>query len=143
MKSALGFLSLVCLLVGCGRIAPPEPLDLLAQTAGAPVIADADGRVRTSLFSVDAPHGWRTITSSAIDPLTLTFAAPDNCALMIVSTTPITLPELPCEADEFTTRETTITTNDTPLYIAGIIAQPQADSFQPLFETLVDSIENE
>jgi hypothetical protein len=79
------------LIAGCVPATPPPHL---ANTPGAPVIIDGDW-VITSAFRVRAPAGWRIILGAASAPPSVTFAAPDNCALVIVSAAPIDPPAFP------------------------------------------------
>jgi hypothetical protein len=76
------------LIAGCVPATPPPHL---ANTPGAPVIVDGD-RVITAAFRVRAPAGWRIILGAASAPPSVTFAAPDNCALIAVSAAPIDPP---------------------------------------------------
>lgn len=79
------------LLAGCVPATPPPHL---LNTPGAPVIVDGD-RVITAAFRVRAPSGWRIILGAASAPPSVTFAAPDNCGLIVVSAAPIDPPPLP------------------------------------------------
>ncbi len=83
--------ALLLLIAGCISATPPPHL---ANTPGAPVIVDGD-LVITAAFRVRAPAGWRIILGAASAPPSVTFAAPDNCALIAVSAAPIDAPPLP------------------------------------------------
>lgn len=76
------------LIAGCVPATPPPHL---ANTPGAPVIIDGDW-VITSAFRVRALADWRIILGAASAPPSVTFAAPDNCALIVVSAAPIDPP---------------------------------------------------
>ena len=55
---------------------------------------------RNDLFSVTYPAGWRAITSPAGAPPSVTFVAPGDCALIVVSSTPIDSPPTAPSCDQ-------------------------------------------
>jgi hypothetical protein len=105
------------LLAGCVPATPPPHL---ANTPGAPVIVDGD-RVITSAFRVRAPAGWRIILGAASAPPSVTFVAPDNCALIAVSAAPIAAPPLPdgCPPVEARTERVTVNGGEIRVYAAA------------------------
>ncbi len=50
--------------------------------------------VHTETFRVPIPDGWRVISGEAAQPITIILAAPEACALMVVSVDPaVVLPQ--------------------------------------------------
>lgn len=84
------------LVMACAACIPATPPPHLVNTPGAAVIVTEDV-ITTPVFTLTPPEGWRVITSPADAPLTITLAAADNCAVMLISVQPIELPTLPCD----------------------------------------------
>jgi hypothetical protein len=118
---------------------PPQ----LAHTPGAPVVV-AGSRVETTAFAVDAPSGWRIITSPAALPPFLIFAAPDGCALITLAAEPIEPPPLtncPTDAAAPTQQTRRITFEDgTPVYATFSATPTNDDSMLPIFEAVIESL---
>jgi len=66
----------------------------LTNTPGAPITLDGE-RYTNTAFSVAIPRGWRVITSPADAPPAVTFAAPDGCTVIHLSTIPADPPVAP------------------------------------------------
>lgn len=79
-----------------GGCVPADVPPQLAFTAGPPVQV-TDQTYSTELFTVDYPAGWRIITAPAESPDFVTFAAPDDRAVIILSLE--TIESLPALAD--------------------------------------------
>jgi hypothetical protein len=70
----------LCLAAACIPARTPPQLN---QTPG-PAVQVIDGVYDSGRFQVQAPSGWRVVTSAAGDPVTVLFAAPEGDALMVV-----------------------------------------------------------
>lgn len=118
---------------------PPQ----LAHTPGAPVVV-AGSRVETTAFAVDAPPGWRIITSPAALPPFIIFAAPDGCALITLAAEPIEPPPLancPTDSAAPTQQTRSITFEDgTAVYATFSAAPTNDDSTLPIFESVIESL---
>lgn len=101
--------------------APP-----LSATPGAAAVVTRDS-YRNDLFSVEYPQGWRVITSPAGAPPSVTFVAPGDCMLVIVSSASITrVPTAPaCESTDFAVDQRDVPLGDTTITVAG--SAPAAD----------------
>lgn len=108
--------SLLLIAAGCASVSAP-PAASLSATPGAAVVVTAD-TYRNDQFSLAYPPGWRVITAPAGAPLSVTFAAPDNCPLIVVSSAPIA--QLPACADAAALPDQrTVTRDGQTFYIAG------------------------
>lgn len=117
---------------------PPQ----LAHTPGAPVVV-AGSRVKTTAFAVDAPPGWRIITSPAALPPFIIFAAPDGCALITLAAEPIEPPQpANCPTDATPTQQTRTVRldNGTPVYVSLSESSTDAEPMLPIFESVIESL---
>lgn len=71
-------------LIGLAACVPARTPPQLAATPGAAVVVDGQ-MYQTAVFSARYPDGWRAIASPAGEPPFVTFAAPDNCTLILLS----------------------------------------------------------
>ena len=74
----------VWLLAGCVPMQTQAPT--LRDEAGFVIAGDV---YRSALFDVKIPEGWRIVTSESNTPPSLMMVAPDDCALIQVSSTPL------------------------------------------------------
>lgn len=79
---------IVFLFAACIPAQTPPILDA-TPAAGVSVTDDI---YRSEAFSLRYPSGWRVITSQAGAPPSVTLVEPGNCALIVVSSTPIETP---------------------------------------------------
>ncbi len=139
VSTTIYFLFWFLLLASC---VPADPPAVLTNTPGVPIRID-DQRVYTEAFSLEYPNGWRVITSAADAPLSLIFAAPGNCALIEISVSDAALVDslgADCPADvESLTREVAL--DDTSVFIRGLAPSADLDTFTPLFDTIIDSLQ--
>lgn len=70
---------------------PAQTPPILDATPAAGVSV-TDGSYRSEAFSLRYPSGWRVITSQAGAPPSVTLVEPGDCALIVVSSTPIETP---------------------------------------------------
>lgn len=127
---------ILLLFAGCVPAAMPE---VLQQTPGAAVVVDGD-RYTNAAFSALIPAGWRAITAPAEAAPAVTFAAPDGCALIHLSTLSADPPTAPnCDQPTQTlTRD--ITVNDQIIYVAGSAPTSTWDTFTAQIEAVVASL---
>ncbi|MEO8395334.1 MAG: hypothetical protein ABI700_20230 [Chloroflexota bacterium] len=94
-------LGLILLFAACIPASPPANV---GATPGAAAIVTQD-RYQNDVFSVTYPTGWRVITSPAGAPPSVTFVAPGDCGLVIVTSAPLKdVPHSPaCNADFYYT----------------------------------------
>jgi hypothetical protein len=112
---------------------PPQ----LSHTPGAPV-RFANGVYDAGVFTVRPPEGWRVITSPAASAPFVIFAAPDNCALILVAVEPMDAPpSAACPETDF--RSETRTPDD--LYLVGLAPAAQWDDFAAVLERAAESAE--
>lgn len=119
---------------------PAETPPQLHATPGASVVV-AGSTVESRAFRVTYPPNWRVITSPADAPPFVIFAAPDNCALVMISAEKIdTLPQpSACEPTGFRSEQRTVDIGGTTITAAGVAPADQWDSFLPVFERVVAS----
>jgi hypothetical protein len=116
---------------------PPQ----LAHTPGTPVVITQD-RVEAAHFSAVYPPGWRVITSPAELDSSLIFAAPDNCALIILATTPINPPDLAdCPGESISSEMQSIEMGTDTIYTALIVSAESQAAVTPIFNRVLESIE--
>lgn len=135
---ALGLI--VLLFAAC---TPAQTPALLGSTPGAAVVVTED-TYRSDLFTVRYPAGWRVITSQAGDPPTVTFVSPDNCALIVVSTSPITEPpeSNACTDQDVQSTVRNLTLGSVHLTVVGSAPTSQFDAFLTHFEQVAASLES-
>lgn len=119
--------------------APGETPAVLNPAPGAGVIVDGE-RYANDTFSAAIPAGWRVITSPADAPPAVTFAAPDNCAVIHLAPLPAAAPAAPnCDQPTRTiTREVAL--DGVTIYAAGIAPISAWEAFLDSFERLLDSV---
>ncbi|NDJ62306.1 MAG: hypothetical protein GYB67_14360 [Chloroflexi bacterium] len=105
---------------------PARTPDNLGATAGPPVVV-TDTLYRGAAFSAYYPRGWRVITSAASAPPTVTFVAPDDCALLLISAGPVAEPPISpvCPAADIRTTQQIISLDERTITLAG--SAPAAD----------------
>jgi len=107
---------------------------VLNATAGAAVIVTRD-RYTNDRFSVEYPSGWRVITSPTGAPPSVIFAAPGNCALIEVSSTPLAQPPASssCDQTDIQTTRRAVTLGAQQIAVAG---SAPADGWAEFLTTL-------
>ncbi|MDX2137584.1 MAG: hypothetical protein SF123_05770 [Chloroflexota bacterium] len=129
-------------LVLCVACVPAQVPPQLAQTPGASVVI-ADERYQSDVFSVAIPEGWRVVTSEVQAPLTVTLVAPDDCALIIISTAALEdMPRSPACEGETRTDLRTLTLNGVRLWVGGSAAATGWLAFVRVYERSYASITN-
>jgi hypothetical protein len=129
----------IIILSACG---PAEVPPQFAMTPGMAVVI-ADERYQSDVFSVAIPEGWRVVTSEVQAPLTVTLVAPDDCALIVVSTVEITdVPRSPVCQGETRAELRTLALGDVTLWVGGSAPTAQWDEFMALYEGSYSSITN-
>lgn len=137
-RPSLLVLALIFSLAACSpRELPPQ----LAATAAAPYIL-TDSELRTGLYTLVPPAGWRIISGPAEDPYTFQFIAPENDALIVVSNHAQPNPPVPAaaSADTLAIQPQTLDLNGTTLHIVLVAPQEALDSLLPLQNALITSI---
>ena len=109
---------LMILLFSACLPAPTAPSLNTPAELGAVVTRDT---YRNDLFSVTYPEGWRAITSPAGAPPTVTFVAPGDCALIVVSSAPVDAPPTApsCDQPDIQVIEREATLDGRQIVIAG------------------------
>jgi len=130
---------MLLLFAGC---VPGETPSVLNQTPGAPIIVDGE-RYANAIFSVNIPTGWRVITAAADSAPAVTFAAPDNCTVIHLSSVPAEPPVAPaCDQPTQTiTRE--ITLANLTVYAAGSAPISAWDAFTGILEDNIESLQTQ
>jgi hypothetical protein len=121
---------------------PAAPLPNLSATPGAAAIITRDG-YRNDLFSVEYPAGWRVITSPAGAPPSVTFVAPGDCGLVIVSSVPLeSVPTSPScvGSSDFTVDQRTIPLGDTTITVAASAPDTDWTALQAEMERIAASL---
>lgn len=107
-------------------------------TSGAAVVVTGD-TYRNDVFSVAYPSGWRVITSPAGAPPSVTFAAPGDCPLIVVSSAPLEQP--PACADPDARAETrTITRGEHTFTLAGSATAALWDAYLAAADRIASSL---
>jgi hypothetical protein len=130
------FLCLIC--AGCIPAQTPPQLEF---TPGAPVVV-TDQLYQHEAYQVSYPAGWRVITAAAENAGSVTLAAPDNQALVFISTSSIdNPPALPdVENQQVETREISLT-DGTTIYTALVVDTEFQEAMQPTFDHILSSID--
>ncbi len=136
-RVAFAGLALLAYLAACVPAKTTTP-DLNAT--GQAVVVTGD-YYDAGLFRARYPDGWRVITSPAGEPPFVTFVAPDNCALIVLSVEPRVVPPLGADcAPGGAVREFDAVAGDAvPVYAAGR-AQAGDSAFARVWETVLTSI---
>lgn len=121
----------------CVPATVPAHLD---DTPGAPVRV-IDQRYEAEQFSARYPAGWRVITGPASAPLSVMFAAPDDCALILLSTTPVDAPALDCPQAELRTTRRQLDLPGAALFVSGTAPVAQWAAFAPILSRVAASVE--
>ncbi|MDX1991129.1 MAG: hypothetical protein SF029_01985 [bacterium] len=136
--------ALICLLAGCGRLAPPATPAQLEQTAGAPVTLTG-AEFSSTAFQLHYPSDWSVITGPASAPPWVVFVSPDESAMIAVSAEMLdSVPQPPQrEGPALRTEERMIEMRDGRVVYAWLVAPEPAwaESFR-LFEQVVGSLES-
>lgn len=122
-----------------GRVPPVTPFGTMP-----PSISVSDRAVRVRIMpnmdlSFDRPSGWRTITSEAASPFRVTFVAPGDCSLIVVSLDSIDFPVLSdiCDVLDVRTVEQAVPLGDRTVTVTGVNL---TDDLVDLFVQVADSI---
>lgn len=119
---------------------PASPPPQLFHTPGAPVTV-TDEHLETQYFTVQRPDGWRVVTSAADVPLAVTFIAPEEDALIIVTNLlwQEPAPDLP---PEVTLRRRTEQFNRDGVTITAYLVAPAGkwDAMTDVFERVMASV---
>jgi polyhydroxybutyrate depolymerase len=129
-------LALCACLCAC---APAETPAVLMQTPGAAVMVDGS-RYANAAFSVAVPAGWRVITSPADSAPAVTFAAPDNCAVIHLSSVPADAPTAPACAQPTQTLTREIALDGQMIYAAGSAPMDAWAAFTDHMERIAASL---
>ena len=124
---ALCALWLILLFSACIPASPPPNL---SATPGAAVVVTRD-HYQNDRSASTIPTGWRVITSPAGAPPSVTFVAPGDCALIIVSSAPLDqAPAAPaCDQPDIQTDAGTVTLGDIDHDCAGARPAPDGMTF--------------
>lgn len=144
MRGAIGGWLLV---VGCWWLAGCVPM----QTAAPVINEDAAGFVvagdvyESDLFSLRIPEGWRVVTGERGAPPALLLVAPDDCALIAVSSTPLdAAPVSPsCDTDDLRSDLQTVRQGEAVLYMGGSAPADEWATFMTALEQVVSSLMHE
>lgn len=134
----LWFLWLMIMFSAC---IPVQTSSLVNATPGAGAVITQDA-YRNDLFSLSYPAGWRAVTSPAGAPASVTFVAPGDCALVVVSSAPIDAPPTApsCDQPNIQTVERAITLGDTAISLAGSAPASDWDNFMGAVDRIASSL---
>lgn len=118
---------------------PAQPPPNLGATPGAAVVVTGD-TYRSGAFSVRYPEGWRAITSPAGAPPSVTFAAPGNCPIIMVSSAPVEQPPA-CEGEGVRNETRTVERGGHSFSIAGSATDALADVYSAALARIEASLE--
>ncbi len=130
--------SLFIILLIVSACAPASPPAQLAATPGAAVVITGD-TYRSDSFSVSYPAGWRVITSPAGAPPSVTFAAPGDCPLIVVSSAPLDQPPA-CAASDARSEQRTITRGEHTFIVAGSATAALWDVYRAAADRIATSL---
>jgi hypothetical protein len=107
--------------------------------AGAMITRDT---YQNELFSVSYPAGWRVITSPASAPPSVTFVAPGDCALIVVSSAPIDAPPTApaCDQADIQTVDRTVMLDGQQIVVAGSVPASDWDEFVAALDRVAASL---
>ncbi len=121
---------------------PGQMPTVLNTTPASGVVMTRD-TYRNDLFSVVYPESWRVITSAASAPPSVIFAAPDNCTIIVVSSTPVdqTPPSPSCTQSDIKTFSQTLSAGGRQISVVGSAPAADWDAFKSAFDHLVASVQ--
>jgi hypothetical protein len=128
----------IWLMAGCVPTQTTPPL--LRDDLGFRVTGDS---YRSEQFAVRIPEGWRVVTGEYAAPPSLLMVAPDDCALIAVSSTPLeAAPISPtCATDELMTELRNADYGDGTLYIGGSAPADEWTAFTAILTQVAASVE--
>ena len=120
---------------------PASPPANIAATPGAAAIITRDS-YQNDRFSVEYPADWRVITSPAGAPPSVTFVAPGNCALIIVSTVALEQPPTSpsCDQPDIKTTSQHVTLGSQQIALAGSAPSTGWDEFVSTLDRIAASL---
>ncbi|MBI1259553.1 MAG: hypothetical protein GC204_18960 [Chloroflexi bacterium] len=136
------------LLLGCfvvllfSACIPASPPANVSATPGEAAVITQD-TYQNDVFRVEYPEGWRVITSPAGAPPSVTFVAPGDCALIIVSTSPVaeaSLTSPSCDQTDIQTTTQTLTLGSQSITVAGSAPSAGWDAFTPSLDRITASL---
>jgi hypothetical protein len=119
---------------------PAQPPPNLDATPGAAAVITRD-TYRSDLFSVRYPEGWRAITSPAGAPPSVTFAAPGNCPLIVVSSAPVEQPPT-CEGKGVRNETRTVMRGGHSFTLAGSTTGALQAEYDAAMQRIEESLES-
>jgi hypothetical protein len=134
----------MCLLEGCGRLAPPATPAQLEQTAGAPVSLTG-AEFTSTAFRLRYPANWSVITGPASAPPWVVFVSPDETAVIAVSAERLDPVPQPPQAGEnpLRTEARTVEMNEGQAIFTWLVAPDETwEQALSLFEDVVQSLES-
>lgn len=137
LRSAL----VMAAIIGLAACQSTERAVQLDFTPGPPVTITEDTYM-TAAFSVRYPKDWRVITGAADAAPGGIFVAPDDRALLMLSTGPIdNPPELNAlSSDQRVIERREIEISDSTVYAVLVAAPDEIEMLLPLFERVITSI---
>ncbi|MDL1900120.1 hypothetical protein FBR02_05055 [Anaerolineae bacterium CFX9] len=130
--------AVICLLLAAA-CASVEVAPGLSATPG-PAFTVADGWYRNERWQAQYPDGWRVISGAATDNLSVIFAAPDDCTLILLSETEAPAPQPPGCTGETITERQTVERDGTTIYTLWLMEADQADAVRGVIQRVLDSI---
>ena len=120
---------------------PPATAPTPNRTPGAGAIITRDS-YQNDVFSLSYPAGWRAITSPAGAPPSVTFDAPGNCALIVVSSAPIDAPPTApaCDQADIQTVDRTVMLDGQQIVVAGSVPTSDWDDFLSVVDRVAASL---
>lgn len=126
-------------LLALGACVPATTPPQLNQTPGVPVVV-TDGRYTTEAFSVLRPDGWRVITSAADAPLGVILVAPDDSALIYISTDGVGDPPRPDADVPLRDTVTEQQQGGTTLTVYGVAPADEWQAFMVTYTQVTESL---
>jgi len=131
-------LCVILLFAACIPASPPENIN---ATPGESAVITGNS-YQNDLFSLKYPEGWRVITSPAGAAPSVTFVAPGNCALIIVSSAKITesITSPSCDQPDIKTTTQDVTVGSQQIDIAGSAPSAEWDGFVRTLDSVAGSL---
>jgi hypothetical protein len=141
MLASMSRAGLFCLFLGLSAACVPATVPpQLAYTPGPPVRV-MDGVVDLGAFQVEAPPGWRIVTSAASADPRVILVSPANTALIVVGEAATNVPELSGAEGPLRTEQQILRLSD-EAQVTAVLHAPAADwnAHQAVFQSVLNSL---
>lgn len=128
------------LLIACGACVPAAVPPQLAYTPG-PAVRIMDHYYDSGTFQARVPAGWQVVTSAAVQPVSVIFAAPEGDALIMLGESLDSVPDPAGYSGALRQQRQTVTLANGVQVMAALNAPPENwDARLTIFQDVIASL---